>query len=150
MSLEEAKMINVIESVVIDKPLEEVYAFALDPHNIPKWQKSVLSIQGQDVPVTEGYQFVSTRKFLGREVKIPFEVREVHPQSSFTINSKDGSIKMQVEASFEQVNGGTKATTHLQAEVGGFFKVAEGAVAKQMKSQLSMDYLVLKDLLEKK
>jgi uncharacterized membrane protein len=143
-------MINVSESIVIDKPISEVYAFALDQRNVPKWQKSVLSVEAPDGPVTEGYQFINTRKFLGREVKIPFEVQEIHPESSIILKSKDGPIKMQVNVSFEKVDGGTKTTTHLQGEVGGFFKVAEGAVARQMKSQLSMDYLVLKDLLEKK
>ena len=40
-------------------------------------------------------------------------------------------------------------TTNLQAKVGGFFKVAEGMVAKQMQSQIIDDSNELKSLMEK-
>jgi hypothetical protein len=55
-----------------------------------------------------------------------------------------------VKTSFESMGKSTKMVTDMQAEVGGFFKVAEGMVAKQMKDQVVTDEQVLKGLLEKK
>jgi carbon monoxide dehydrogenase subunit G len=142
-------MINISESIVIKKPLAELFAFSLDQHNLPKWQKSVIKVDAPAGPVTKGYQFTGTRKFMGREVKVPFEMLEVNPNSSFTMQSKGGPIEMRVKISFEPVGEATRLTTNMNAEVGGFFKVAEGMVEKQMKNQVADDYLVLKDMLEK-
>lgn len=142
-------MINVSDSIVIGKPLAEVFAFASDVCKIPDWQKSVKSIEAPDEPVVKGSQFVMVRKFMGQEMKTPFEVLKMDLNSGISIKSKSGPVKIQVNMNFEDAIPNTRVTTNLEAEVGGFFKVAEGMVAKQMKTQISEDDRELKTLLEK-
>jgi hypothetical protein len=49
---------------------------------------------------------------------------------------------------FESVSGGTKVTIHVEMEAGGFFKLAEGALAGNMKKTFEDQAAKLKALLE--
>ncbi len=142
-------MVNVSDSILIGKPVSEVYAFASDVCKLPDWQKSVKSVDAPEGPVSKGSQFVVVRKFMGQEMKTPFEVLKKDANSDFSFKSRGGPVNILVDVKFEGAGSGTKMTTSMAAEVGGFFKVAEGMVAKQMQTQVSEDHLVLKSLLEK-
>ena len=142
-------MINVSESIMIQKPVEDIFNYTTDLHNLPKWQKSIKSIEAPEGPATKGYQYINVRRFLGQDIKTAFEVLEVNKNSNFILKSKDGPVEIQVNLSFEPIGDATKMTTNLQAKVGGFFKVAEGMVAKQMQSQIIDDSNELKSLMEK-
>jgi hypothetical protein len=47
----------------------------------------------------------------------------------------------------DEQEGGTLVTQTVEAEVGGFFKVAEGMVAKQLESSFERDFANLKAIL---
>jgi uncharacterized membrane protein len=143
-------MFSVSSSVVINKPVGELFAFASDFNNLPKWQGSVTYVEAPAGTITRGYQYINVRKFMGQEIRTPFEVLEVIPNSSFSLKSTGGPVKVQVSIGFEPVQAGTRMTTNLQMEVNGVFKVAEGVVARQMKTQIGEDGQVLKELMEKK
>jgi len=49
---------------------------------------------------------------------------------------------------FESVAGGTKVTRVTEAELGGFFKLAEPLVARMLKRQFETNFANLKDILE--
>ena len=46
------------------------------------------------------------------------------------------------------MEGGTRVTEAVEAEIGGFFKLAEPLVVRMAKRQVAADYGNLKDLLE--
>jgi uncharacterized membrane protein len=142
-------MINVSDSVVIAKPLSEVFSFVVDQNNVIKWQKAVISVEVPACPLGVGSQFVIVRRFMGQEMKMFYEVVELQQDAGFILKSSGGPVKVLVTVSFEPAGGDTKMTTELHAEVGGFFKVAEGLVAKQMTSQLVNDDATVKSMLEK-
>jgi len=49
---------------------------------------------------------------------------------------------------FERVEGGPRATSRYEAEVRGFFKLAEPLFARMGKQQLEGDFPKLKELIE--
>ena len=55
---------------------------------------------------------------------------------------------MTFRRSFERVEGGTQATIRYEAEVRGFFKLAEPLFARMGKQQLESDFPELKELME--
>jgi hypothetical protein len=59
-----------------------------------------------------------------------------------------GPIRLQVEAAFKTVGTGTKLALHSHAEPGGFYKIAEGALAGQVRSQMEANLARLKSVLE--
>ena len=141
-------MITFSESVLIDKPVEEVFAFTANLNNLPKWQKSVLSVDTTAAGISKGSQYSLVRKFMGREVKATMEVTDYTPNSLLALKGMDGTVNLKLKNTFEPEGKSTKLTINMEAEVGGFFKVAESVVAKQMKEQMKGDELVLKGLLE--
>jgi uncharacterized membrane protein len=141
-------MIDVSNSVKIDRPVSEVFAFTLDQHNTPRWQKAVTDVEAPPAPVKPGYRFVNVRNFMGMDMKTNFEIVEIIPDTRFVLKSTGGEVSVQVTFLFQPADNGTNLTIHMQADVGGFFKVAEGMVGQQMLSQIRENQANLRSLLE--
>ena len=140
-------MINVTVSVVIEKPIAKIIPYATDQRYVSKWQKAVTSVEAPVDPLVKGSKFVQGRKFMGKEFKTTYEVLEMDP--CFRFKSTGGPIGIEVDTCFESVGTGTRMTSNIQAEANGFFKVAEGLLARQLQAEMDEGFLVFKDLMEK-
>ncbi|HAY83875.1 MAG TPA: hypothetical protein DCY42_02825 [Chloroflexi bacterium] len=140
-------MIKVESSVTIKAPVDTVFAFIDDPDNSPKWQSGVDSLE-HDGSMQIGSQYTEVRKFMGREMRTTLEITHYEANKLWGAKTLSGPVPYQVMVTFEAVEGGTKMTTTVEAEPGGFFKLAEGAVRKQLESGLKEDNQTLKNMLE--
>ena len=142
-------MINFETSVVINKPVEQVFAYVDDTDNDVKWQEGVLeSTQQPEGPVNVGTQVSQSFRFLGQRIDSTFEVTEHEPDRQVKYKSVSGPIDFESKATFESVEGGTKLNLALEADVGGVFKLAEPLVARNAKSQWEKSFANLKEVLE--
>ena len=67
-------------SVVIRRPIEEVFAFASDPDNDALWESTTLEAeQTSEGPVDVGAMLRNTTKFLGRRFDTSYELTEYEP-----------------------------------------------------------------------
>ena len=142
-------MIKAEHSVLINRPLEEVFAFSVDPAREPEWQDGVVAAgysPGSAPGV--GAEVFETRKFMGFEMTSKLKITEYQPNKLFVGKVIEGPVKFEVREVFEAINGNTKISISIEAEPGGFFKLAEGLVEKQLESQLRADYDRAKKLLE--
>jgi len=142
-------MIKVEHSTVINRPLNEVFEFVVDPNKEPEWQEGVLEAgysPGSAPGV--GAEIFEKRKFMGREMVSKFQVTQYEANKLFVGKVTEGPVKFEVIQSFEAVDGGTKVSITVQGEPGGFFKLAEGMVKKQLQSQLVSDFEHAKKMLE--
>jgi uncharacterized membrane protein len=137
-------------SVVIDRPVEEVFAFATDPNNDPLWQSTSLETeQTSEGPLDVGATLRNTSKFLGRRIESTFEVTENEPPHRQCMRVTSGPIPGSGCYLFESADGGsTRFTQIFEAEVGGFFRLAEPLVGRALRRQMQADMATLKDLLE--
>ncbi len=137
-------------SVVIDRPVEEVFAFVTDLNNDPLWQSTSLETeQTSEGPVDAGTTFRNTSKFLGRRIDSTYEVTENDPPHKQCVRITSGPIPGSGCYLFEPANGGsTRFTQIFEAEAGGFFRLAEPLVARAIRRQMEADMETLKDLLE--
>ena len=136
-------------SVVIDRPIEEVFAFATEPENEPLWQSTSLETeQTSGGPVGVGTTFRNTSKFLGRRIDSTYEVTENEPPRRQCVRVTSGPIPGSGCYLFEPAEGGTRFTQRFEAEIGGFFKLAEPLVGRAVRRQMDVDMATLKDLLE--
>ncbi len=142
-------MAKVETSVVINRPVEEVACFLFDSTNSPQWQSGVVEMsQTSEGPPGVGTKINEVRRFLGREMKTTTEVIEYEANKKLAFKSTSGPIPIQGSYNLEPVDGGTRVTFILEADVGGFFKLAEPIVIRIAKRQFETDYNNLKDLLE--
>ena len=137
-------------SVVINRPVEEVFAFVTDPNNDPLWQSTSLETeQISEGPVDVGATFRNISKFLGRRIESTYEVTENEPPHRQCVRITSGPIPGSGCYLFESADGGsTHFTQTFEAEVGGFFKLAEPLVGRAIRRQMEADMATLKDLLE--
>jgi uncharacterized membrane protein len=141
-------MIKVENTVVINKPLAEVYAFVTNGDNSTKWQGGVESVVNDGPPNVVGTQFTETRRFLGQEMKTILEITEAAENAKWSAKVLKGPVPYQVTVTFEESDSGTSVTFRIEGEPTGFFKMAEGMVASQLEKSLAEDGQKLKQLLE--
>jgi uncharacterized protein YndB with AHSA1/START domain len=141
-------MITVEKSVIINRPVAEVFSFVTNEENTTKWQAGVESTQDEGPSNQVGSRYTEVRKFMGREMKTTLELTAFEPNAKWGAKVVKGPVPYEVVSLFEAAGDGTKVTTRVEGEPTGFFKVAEGMVSGQLEKSLEEDYQRLKALLE--
>lgn len=140
-------MISVEVSVFIDRPVQEVWDFASDIERTQEWQQDVIRAE-MNGPLAVGATGVFVQKFMGREIENEMEITGYDPPYEMCFTTTSGPIAFEGCQRTVEQDGGTLASFVVEAEVGGFFKVAEGMVAKQLESSLQRDLESLKAIME--
>ena len=141
-------MIRLEHSVVIKRPIEEVFAFVTDFDNLPQWDPAVLEAKiTSEGPVGVGTTLREVFLLLGRKVELPGEITEYEPNRKFGFKATSGPMPAEVTMTLEPAGGSTKFTIVAEAEPKGFFRVAEPLVARTLRRQSETNHANLKDLL---
>jgi len=134
--------------------VEEVFSYASNPENFPKWAATVIEVRQEDAPGDllnrEGERFTLMQQALDRKFEAPFEVIAYEPNRRCAHRSTEGHpVPVTMAFTYEPVlSERTRFTPRIEAEPGGFFglvgPVLERAIRRQMRTNLE----TLKDLLE--
>jgi hypothetical protein len=141
-------MIKVEKSIVINKPVDEVFNFVIAEGNYVKWQAGVQEVIEGGSRNTVGSQFTEVRKFMGQEMRTTLELTDFKPNVLWAAKVVKGPVPYTVNMTFEGTEGGTRVTTCVDGEPKGFFKLAENMVAGQLEKSLTEDQQRLKGILE--
>ena len=142
-------MITYDLSIFIDRPPQEVWPYIAEPINFSQWQGSAKFAEWtSEGPPGVGSTFRGVAKFLGRKIESTSEITIWAPPSQYGLKSTSGPIPFESTTELESKQNGTQLNLHAQMEVGGFFKMAQGLVAKKAKKQNNTDLEALKLLLE--
>jgi hypothetical protein len=140
-------MIKIEHSVVVDRPVEEVFAYATDVSKVPEWQTSALEAR-VDGPMQAGATGAIMRKFLGRRMESTVRFDEYEPPRKFAIESTSGPVQFHVHQTYESEGAGARINIVMEGEPGGFFKLAEPLVQRAIKREMEANFATLKDILE--
>lgn len=136
-------------STTIKRPVEDVWAVISNVENNPKWSSFALEAkQTSPGPIGVGTTAHFVGKFLGRRMESESVITEFEPNRKYSWESKSGPFPMKGSTALEQIDGGTRVTGTVEAEPGGFFKLAEPLVITMAKRSLQGDFDNLKDLME--
>ncbi len=143
-------MIKIEQSVVINRPIGEVFAFVTDYETHLQWQSGILEAKiTSEGPLDVGSQYTYVMQMLGRRLETAGEITEHEPPSKHGWKATSGPFPVfQGAFLFEAVDGSTKVTMVGEAEPGGFFKLAEPLALRMTQRQLETSLNNLKDLLE--
>jgi len=142
---------HVEESVVINRPPEEVFDYVANRENLPEWSGVVQEVRSetQGPLVEEGARFTTVAKFLGRRFETSFEVIVHDPPHRHTDRSTGGPFPQEYTHIFEEVEGGrTRLTEATEGEPGSFFRLAGPLLEMAGRRQFRADLETLKDLME--
>jgi uncharacterized protein YndB with AHSA1/START domain len=134
----------------IHAPLEKVFALVTDFRRNKEWQNGVIeSSQTPDGPTGPGTKFKTVRTFLGQRIEATGEVTEFVANQKFGFKSTSGPMQFSLSQSFAAAEGGTTMHLVVEMEGAGFFKIAEGALGKNIAKEFEAQAEKLKALLER-
>ena len=121
-------------SVVIDKPIDEVFAFLADGENDPKFSPRVLEIRKTtDGPTGVGTIYESTVKDAGMKTKRKFEITEFEAPTRIRWAERSKNLVTASKGGYdlaEESQGRTQLTFHNVLEGHGFGKLIAGAALR--------------------
>ncbi len=143
-------MMKFEQSVSIDRPIGEVFAYVTDYDTHLQWQSGLVEAKvTSEGPLGVGSRYTYVAQMLGRRLETAGEITEHEPPRKHWWKATSGPFpKFEGGFLFEDVNGGTKVTMHAEGEPGGFFKLAEPLAARMVRRQLETSLNNLKDVLE--
>ena len=142
-------MYQIEKSVFINRPQQEVFDFVSDPANDSQWQSNGgTSEKTSEGPTGVGTTYRATATLLGRKIETDLEIISWDAPSEYTWKTLNGPIPFETKLIFDSKENGTQLTMSGHGELGGFFKMAEGLVGKQLDKQVDADLKALKLLLE--
>ena len=128
-------MIKIEHSIVINRPVEEVFAVVSNHENYPTWDPGVLEVKKTSSgPIGLGTTWRSVSKRLGTRRETESEIVEYEPNRKITRQHTQG---MPVKAQFicESITDGTRVTSILEAEPDGLYKLVVPVLLPLMKRQ---------------
>lgn len=142
-------MIREEESIVIRRPIEEVFAFVADQTKAPQWQSGLLEVRRTtNGPLGIGTKHTAVRKFMGRRLEATNEYVVFEPNKEITFKGTAGSSDFQHSYLTESTNEGTKLTSRMEMQSKGLFGLAEPLIASSLQREFVANLGDLKDLLE--
>jgi uncharacterized protein YndB with AHSA1/START domain len=142
------EMARMEASVVINRPVEEVFAYVIDINNWSQWMGFSGAEQTSEGPVGVGTTFKGVSEFMGRREEWTSEVTGYEPNRKVGMDMIWGPMSMDETLTFEPVEGGTRYTQVGEGETGGVFKVAGPILNRMMKKQLEDSLAKLKEILD--
>jgi uncharacterized membrane protein len=137
-------------SVVIKRPVEEVFSFVSNPDNESLWSSGLVeSSQISEGPVGVGTRMKEVNRILGKRIEHIYEITEYEPNRGYSCKSISGPFPWRGAYTFEPVRGGTRVT--MTGEFQGLsrvFKLAEPLIIRIGKRQYQADFDNLRDLME--
>jgi uncharacterized protein YndB with AHSA1/START domain len=142
-------MITFEKSVIINRSADEVFEYLSDGESFSKWATEIVeSEKTSDGPVGVGTTYKHVAQMLGRKVENHYEVTEYEVNRKISMKSTSGPVPAEFTMTVASVDGSSEFTIRAEAEVGGFFKLAEPLVARTMTRQQEANLANLKDMLE--
>jgi uncharacterized membrane protein len=141
---------RVEESIVINRPLEEVFDYVSEVGHFPEWSAHTLEVRKDTAgPPQQGDGFTLAIKSVGHRFETPYERTSYEANRRYTDRAVGGLVPNQRwDYTFQEVLGGTRLRRAVEAEGGGFLKLLEPLQRWAVKRQLRTDLRTLKDLLE--
>lgn len=141
-------MIHIEESIIIHRPIEDVFAFISETRNFPLWQTDVLEARHTpEGPVQVGTKLTLVRAFMGRKMESTSDIVAYEPPTRYAFKTTSGPEVTGVNQC-ETTAEGTRFTTVFDMQTGGVFSLADPLVARTIKRTVESGLATLKDLLE--
>ena len=119
-------MINVEKSIIIQRPVEEVFNYVSNLTHSAEWQSGLTEVrQITEQPLGVGTRYALVRTFIGRKMEANNEITEFTPGVKVAFKTISGPIPLEASYQFEPAEMGTKLTSKIEMQpniMSHFFK----------------------------
>jgi ligand-binding SRPBCC domain-containing protein len=136
-------------SIFINRPPQDVWDFYTNPANISQWSSNTEHEEwtSEGLPGV-GSTLRSEGKLFGRKWESTSEITAWDPPNEYGQKSTSGPFPWESTIKLEPKENGTQLNAHVSGEVGGWIKMAEGLLMKQLEKQIDSNFEALKQVLE--
>jgi hypothetical protein len=139
---------RIAHSVVIDRPLAEVFALAGNPDYDPRWGALIVeSRQISDGSLGTGSRLEQVASLLGARFTTIVEITEYEALQVVAFKITE-PVRLEHRRTFEPVSGGTRVAFTVEVDTQGHFKLAESLLRNIAQRRLETDLDALKEYLE--
>lgn len=136
-------------TLVISRPRAEVFAYLVDPTNLPDWQRGVDSVRIEGDGSSElGTRFLQSGTFLGIRLESTLEIAELELDQLLTVRAVSGPVRLRVRHALDDAAGGTRLTVELEAEPDGPLPLPGPLLARAVERKTRSDFAKLRRVLE--
>jgi uncharacterized protein YndB with AHSA1/START domain len=142
--------VDVLTETIIDRPRDEVAAYAGNPDNAPEWYVNIESVEWKTPPpLGAGSRVAFVAHFLGRRLAYTYEFVELVPGERLVMRTAEGPFPMETTYTFEATGErSTRMTLRNRGEPSGFGKLVAPIMAAAMRRANRKDLAKLKTILE--
>ncbi len=142
--------VDVVTTVVIDRPRPVVSEFAADPDRAPAWYQNIKAVEWKTPPpLAIGSRLAFIAQFLGRRLAYTYEVVEWRQYERFVMRTVDGPFPMETTYLWEDAGGGaTRMTLRNRGTPTGFSVWLAPVMSSAMRRANRKDLAALKARLE--
>lgn len=143
--------IDVTTEIVIDRPRDEVAAFAGDPARAPEWYANIESVEWESAPPLRlGSRLAFVARFLGRRLAYTYEVVEYVAGSRLVMRAAGGPMPMETTYTWQPAGPATtRMTLRNRGAPGGFSRWLGPLMAVAVRAANRKDLARLKAVLER-
>lgn len=142
-------MEKIEESVEIERPVDQVFAYVINIKNLPIWEQTILEVE-QTSPgqIGIGSTFQGITKVMGRRTAWTSKATEYELNKKYGETISSGSTQINLQWIFEPRGENTKFTVVHDIKMGGLLRIfapmMTGSIRKQSRDNLNR----LKHILE--
>ncbi len=143
-------MIDFTIETEIARPPEEVFAFATDPAQLPRWQTNAVSaVPEEPGPLRVGSRLREVHRGPGgREIESLVEVSALEPDRAFALRMLEGPLPVDADLHFEPAGAGTRLRFRVHGQPGGAKRLLQPLLRLALKRQFRQHCEDLKRVLE--
>jgi hypothetical protein len=144
-------LVDIVTEIEIDRPRNEVAAYAADPDNATHWYENIKSVDWKtNPPLAVGSRIAFVASFLGRRLAYTYEVRAFTPGERLVMSTADGPFAMETTYAWtDAADGATKMSLRNRGEPAGFSRWFAPLMTNMIRRANRQDLRRLKQLLER-
>ena len=144
--------VDVRTEIVVDRPVDEVAAYAAEPSNAPEWYANIDTVEWRtSPPAAIGSQVAFVARFLGRRLEYTYELVDLVPGERLVMRTAEGPFPMETTYTWRAAGpGATRMTLRNRGEPTGFSRLAAPFMSRAMRRANRKDLEAIKAILERR
>jgi len=135
-------------SIIINRPVEEVFAFAMDSSRWAQWNEELIRVeQSSGGPVGVGTTYRGIADFMGR-MEWRAKITKYEPEKMVSQQMSVGPVQVEGSWLFEPVEEGTRFTMRTRGETGGLSAMLGPLIEGALKRRVEANLAKLKAMIE--
>lgn len=142
--------VEITTEIVIDRPREEVAAFAADPDNATAWYEHVKRVVWRTRrPLAVGTRVGFLAESLGKQLEFVYEITAFVPGERLVMRTEEGRVPMETTYAWrDEPGGGTRMSLSNHSEPRGVGRLSATLLKRSMRRSSAKDLSRLKHELE--